>query len=66
MIPKYPDVFVQLTGGDGNAFAIIGAVSKAIGKKHGRDAQHAASREMMASQSYDALLGCAMSLVDCG
>lgn len=27
---KYPEVEVQLTGNDGNAFAIMGAVSKAL------------------------------------
>lgn len=28
--PKYPDVVVQLTGNDGNAFSIMGAVSAAL------------------------------------
>jgi hypothetical protein len=28
--PKYPHIKVQLTGNDGNAFAIMGAVSKAL------------------------------------
>jgi hypothetical protein len=27
---KYPNITVQLTGNDGNAFAILGAVSKAL------------------------------------
>jgi len=27
---KYPDIVVQLTGEDGNAFAIMGSVSKAL------------------------------------
>ena len=30
MEPKYPDVVVQLTGEDGNAFAVMGRVSKAM------------------------------------
>lgn len=30
MTPIYPDIEVQLTGQDGNAFAIIGRVSKAL------------------------------------
>lgn len=34
--PKYPEVNVQLTGNDGNAFAIMGRVSRAL-----RDAGHA-------------------------
>lgn len=28
--PKYPDVHVKLTGGSGNAFAIIGKVASAM------------------------------------
>ena len=28
--PKYPDITVQLTGGDGNARAIIGKVRRAL------------------------------------
>lgn len=30
--PKYPNVTVQLTGNDGNAFAILGAVKTALRK----------------------------------
>lgn len=29
-MPKYPDITVQLTGGDGNAFAIIGKCLQAM------------------------------------
>ena len=29
-MPKYPDIHVQLTGRDGNAFAILGAVQRAM------------------------------------
>ncbi|MCY4122568.1 MAG: hypothetical protein OXG72_16780 [Acidobacteria bacterium] len=28
--PKHPDVTVQLTGSDGNAFAIIGTVARRL------------------------------------
>jgi hypothetical protein len=28
--PRYPDIEVQLTGEDGNAYAVIGAVAKAL------------------------------------
>ena len=31
-MPKYPDVEVELVGQDGNAFAILGAVSKEMRK----------------------------------
>ena len=30
MIPKYPDIKVQLSGKEGNAFAIMGRVMKAL------------------------------------
>ena len=33
MIPKYPDVVVQLTGEDGNAFSIMGTVSRELQKQ---------------------------------
>jgi hypothetical protein len=34
--PRFPDVRVQLIGGDGNAFAILGAVCQALrGAGHG-------------------------------
>lgn len=28
MIPKYPDIRVQLTGTDGNAYAVLGKVTR--------------------------------------
>lgn len=31
-VPKFPDVDVRLTGVDGNAFAVIAAVTKALRK----------------------------------
>jgi len=34
--PKFPNVKVQLTGGDGNAFAVLGKVRKAL-KRAGVD-----------------------------
>lgn len=30
--PKYPDVIVELTGNDGNAFAVLGRVQRALRK----------------------------------
>ncbi|AIY01184.1 hypothetical protein ART_1585 [Arthrobacter sp. PAMC 25486] len=36
--PKYPEVHVRLTGNDGNAFAIMGRVSRALREAgHGAD-----------------------------
>ncbi len=36
MTPRYPDIRVSLTGQDGNAFAIMGRVAKAL-RRHGID-----------------------------
>jgi len=30
MVPKYPDITVPLTGTDGNAFAVLGTVNRAL------------------------------------
>ncbi len=55
--PTYPDVYVHMsTGQDGNAFAIIGAVSKALRREVGPEAAAEFSREAMDSGSYDELL----------
>jgi hypothetical protein len=57
---KYPDVEVQLSGQDGNAFAILGAVRKAL-RKAGHD-----TSEFMAeatSGDYDHLLQTCMKYV---
>lgn len=73
--PKYPEITVQLTGRDGNAFAIIGAVQSAIKRAYGEgeqfethvEAQKAAaefSREAMESESYDALLRYVLATVE--
>jgi hypothetical protein len=39
MRPKYPDVEVQLTGKDGNIFAIIGRVVRAMRRAEVPDAE---------------------------
>jgi hypothetical protein len=61
---KYPNVSVQLTGTDGNAFAVMGAVSKAL-KSAGVDAAEvkAFCAECM-SGDYDNLLMTCMRWVD--
>ena len=61
---KYPDVTVQLTGRDGDAFAIIGAVSRALRKQVGAEAANEYAHEAMDCGSYDELLVHAMSTVD--
>lgn len=61
---KYPDVTVKLVGSDGNAFAIMGNVSRAIKVKHGLEASKQFSNEAMMSASYDALLQLVMETVN--
>lgn len=55
---KYRDITVKLVGEDGNAFAIIGAVSKAMRKAKISEADRKAYlAQLMGSGSYDELLG---------
>lgn len=60
---KYPDVEVQLSGLDGNAYAIMGRVADGIRRKHGALEANAYVREARSQESYDALLQHAMSTV---
>jgi hypothetical protein len=61
---KYPQITVQLTGRDGNAFFIIGAVRRALGR-HGvsKDEIDQYVEESM-SGDYDHVLTTAMRWVD--
>lgn len=61
---KFPEVTVQLTGENGNAFAIIGAVSKALKREGLRDEASEFSEAAFNCESYDALLQLAFSTVD--
>lgn len=61
---KHPDVHVQLTGEDGNAFAIMGAVSRAL-RRHGVSSEEITKyKEESMSGDYDHLLQVAMEWVD--
>lgn len=60
----YPDVTVELSGTDGNAFAIIGKVSKAIRREVGADEAKKFSSEVLNSGSYDELLQFCMQTVN--
>ena len=64
--PTYPDIYVQLTGHDGNAFAIIGAVSKVLRREVGNEAAAKFSHDAMDCGSYDELLRLATSTVQVG
>ena len=63
MSPTYPDVTVQLTGTDGNAFAVMGTVAAAIRAAHGSREADSYVAEAMDQPSYDALLGFTMATV---
>jgi hypothetical protein len=61
--PKYADVEVQLSGVDGNAFAIMGAVASAL-RRHGVPvAEIDEYRRESMSGDYDHLLRTAMRWV---
>jgi hypothetical protein len=60
----YPDVHVELSGQDGNAFVIIGRVSGAIRKAHGDEAATRFTSQASETQSYDELLQFVMRTVE--
>lgn len=63
LVPKFPDVHVDLSGEDGNVFMIIGRVRRALRNGGATDAQiEAFGHEMMASD-YDAALRTVMRWV---
>lgn len=64
MQPLYPDVEVQLTGGDGNVFGIIGSVSRELKRAGHRDAATEFVNTAMSSGSYDEVLQLCMKYVD--
>jgi hypothetical protein len=63
IMPKY-NVQVQLTGEDGNAFSIIGSISKALSREVGPKAASEWSEYAYSSESYDQLLQRAMETVE--
>ena len=60
---KYPEIEVQLTGNDGNAFAIMGAVKRALEQAKVSKDEVAKYTEQSMSGDYDNLLRVAMSWV---
>lgn len=62
--PKHPDIVVQLSGIDGNAFSIMGTVSKAL-RRGGvsKDEIDAYMKESM-SGDYDHVIQTAMAWVE--
>jgi hypothetical protein len=60
---KYPEVIVRLTGNDGNAFAIMGAVRKALKTAKVSAEEIAEYTEQSTMGDYDNLLRVAMAWV---
>lgn len=61
---KYPQVKVKLVGEDGNAFAILGRVSKAMKKAKLTQEQVDEFTKEATNGSYDQLLGTVTKYVD--
>lgn len=61
---KYPDIEVDLSGGNGNAFAIMGAVSKALRRAGVDKAERDAFMAEATSGDYDHVIQTAMAWVD--
>ena len=64
MAPKYPEIVVPLTGEDGNAFAILGRVNRALQQAGVSPAERDAFRQEATSKDYDHLLQTVMRWVD--
>ena len=65
MTPRYPNIRVQLVGEDGNAFAIIGRVIRAMRRAGVEQAQIDAFRAEAMAGDYDHLLATSMRWVEC-
>lgn len=64
MSPKYPEIEVELTGGDGNALAIIGAVRKALSRAGVGTVEIAAFTKEAKSGDYEHVLDTAEAWVE--
>lgn len=63
MSVKYPEIEVQLTGTDGNAFAVIGTVSRALKRAGVPAAEVSEFADEAMSGDYDNVLRTCMSWV---
>jgi len=61
---RYPDIKVELTGTDGNAFAILGKVTKALRRAGCAPSELAEFQAEATSGDYNKLLQTCMSWVD--
>lgn len=64
MSVKYPDVVVDLSGRDGNAAGIIGAVAKGLRRAGVPDSEIAKFRTEATSGNYDNVIQTAMAWVE--
>lgn len=62
--PKYPNIKVQLTGEDGNAFSVIGRTARALRRAGVPDAEVDEFRDEAMAGDYDNVLQTAMKWVD--
>jgi hypothetical protein len=63
-IPKYPDITVPLTGTDGNVFAVLGKVSRALRQAGVSQAERDAFTQEETASDYDRLLQTVMRWVE--
>lgn len=63
--PRYSDITVELSGNDGNAFAIMAAVRKALRRAGVSSEEVAEYIKQSQSGDYNNLLAVAMSWVNC-
>lgn len=63
-MPKFDDVTVQLTGKDGNVFAVLGEVSRGLKKAGYKDEAKAFMNEVFGQESYDDVLRLCMETVN--
>jgi len=64
MVPKYPDITVPLTGTDGNAFAVLGTVNRALRQAGVSQTERDAFLQEATAGDYDALLQVVMQWVE--
>jgi hypothetical protein len=62
--PRFPEIEVQLSGMDGNAFAVLGAMTRALRASGVPDEEIAAFRAEAMSGDYDNLLETCMQWVE--
>lgn len=63
-MPKYPGITVSLIGGDGNAFAVLGKVQRALRSAGVPSEEVEAFANEATSGDYDHLLATVMSWVE--